>query len=375
MTWLFYLLSLLLIVWALSVLALVIYIYGAAFQRAKRTRLRAEIQETIQDFVGQVGGIDLVRGYELAEALRRFVSSDRVCLRDALIDQALNTQGDFLTALRETYEKLGFTTEDVKKIQQGNWHQKAEAIIRLGQMRCTTTIEVVTGALRESDKEIKMAAVCALAEMGDARSVSAIIYALADADGWQILQVADKLLNMQTDITRPLLELLQMSGAIKDKREAAAKIVLELIADFGQRGSECLAPRPARNAASQFLNSESIDMRARAIRAVAAVGIETNEELELIIDKLQDKDWQIRAVAAKALGQLQQSQAIPALSSVLIDEAWWVRHNAAHALILLGQMGINELTTQSTNPDRFAREIAKQVLEEFQIDAAIKTGN
>ncbi|KAF0247237.1 MAG: HEAT repeat-containing protein, partial [bacterium] len=175
------------------------------------------------------------------------------------------------------------------------------------------------------------------------------------------------------DITRPLLDLLQASGAVKERREIAQRTVLELIADFGQRGSERLGARAARATASKFLDNDSVDMRARAIRAIAAVGIETNDELDLILDKLTDKEWPVRAVAAKALGQLQQEQAIPTLTRALTDEAWWVRHNAAHSLAMLGVNGLAELRTQTLNPDRFARDIAKQVLEELQSDGAIKS--
>jgi len=373
MIWLLYFLAILLFVWTILVLGLVLYSYWIARQRTNRAILRANIQSTIQQAITKNGSLESLSGKDLAAIILPIGKKDLVCLRDCLIEYTNGLYEEEIKVIRDTYDSLGFLSKDIIALQRGSWLKKSEAAIRLGRIHCASAIEVITGLLRDDDKEVRMAAVCALADIGDIRSVPSIIYALADADGWQVLQVADKLLNMQADITRPLLDLLQASGAVKERRELAQKTVLELIADFGQRGSERLGARAARVAACKFLDNESVDMRARAIRAVAAVGIETNEELDLILDKLTDKEWPVRAVAAKALGQLQQEQAIPTLTRALTDEAWWVRHNAAHSLAMLGVNGLAELRTQTLNPDRFARDIAKQVLEELQSDGAIKS--
>ncbi len=373
MIWLLYLLAILLFVWTILVLGLVLYSYWVAKQRNSRTILRANIQSTIQQAIAKNGSLENLSGKELGSILLPIGKKDLICLRDCLVEYTNGLYEEEIKVIRDTYDSLGFLSSDIRTAQKGSWIKKSEAAIRLGRIHCASAIEVITVLLRDEDKEVRMAAVCALADIGDLRSVPSIIYALADADGWQVLQVADKLLNMQADITRPLLDLLQASGAVKERREIAQRTVLELIADFGQRGSERLGARAARAAASKFLDNDSVDMRARAIRAIAAVGIETNDELDLILDKLTDKEWPVRAVAAKALGQLQQEQAIPTLTRALTDEAWWVRHNAAHSLAMLGVNGLAELRTQTLNPDRFARDIAKQVLEELQSDGAIKS--
>lgn len=373
MIWLFYFLATLLLLWAVLVVGLVIYSYWVANQRISRAKLRASLQAAIKQMITQNGSLEALSGKALAATLAPIGKKDPVCMRDCLIEYTNGLYEEEIKVIRETYDSLGFLSSDISTLQKGNWVKKSEAAIRLGRIHCASAIEVITGLLRDDDREVRMACVCALADIGDLRSVSSIVYALADADGWQVLQVADKLLNMQTDITRPLLDLLQASGAVKERRELAQKTVLELIADFGQRGNEKIGSRAARLAASKFLDNESIDMRARAIRAITSVGIETNEELDMIIRKLADKEWQVRAVAAKALGQLQQEQAIPTLTRALTDEAWWVRHNAAHSLAMLGNNGLAELRAQTLNPDRFARDIAKQVLEELQLDGAIKS--
>lgn len=373
MVWLLYFLAILLFIWTILVLGLVLYSYFIAKQRNDRAILRASIQSTIQQLIAKTGSLETLSGKDLAYALLLISKKDLICLRDCLVEYTNGLYEEEIKIIRDTYESLGFLSKDIVTLQKGNWLKKSEAAIRLGRIHCAGAIDPITALLRDDDKEVRMAAVCALADIGDLRSVPSIIYALADADGWQVLQVADKLLNMQADITRPLLDLLQASGAVKERRELAQKTVLELIADFGQRGNERLGARAARVAALKFLDNESVDMRARAIRAVAAVGIETFEELELILEKLNDKEWPVRAVAAKALGQLQLEQSIPGLTRALTDEAWWVRHNAAHSLAMLGTNGLAELRTQTLNPDRFARDIAKQVLEELQLDGAIKS--
>jgi HEAT repeat protein len=363
---LFFLLSLLLLSWILLVAGLIIYSLKLQSRREQRTKVRRQLQEKLNHLLADAGGIDQLFADTLAQELKRVVGNDQDNLRNFLLEQSQNSFGQAQAIFNEAYEILQFPQQDIKALLQGSWYRQAAAALRLGQIKYSSAIEVLTAALQHPHSDVRMAAICALAEIGDARSIKSIVYSLSNADGWQTLLAADRLLQMPADLTRPLLDLLQESGSTRERREGTHRMVLELVADFGQRGGEHLNGRAARNAVSSFLDNESIDLRARAIRAITAVGIETAQELHLIIEKLRDPAWEVRAVAAKALGLLRQESAIPFLVTVLADEAWWVRHNAAHALALFGQRGLQELQLQQTHPDRFAREMVQQVLQQAE---------
>ncbi|MEW6731102.1 MAG: HEAT repeat domain-containing protein [Acidobacteriota bacterium] len=368
------LISVLFLCWALLALALLVYSMFVTLRRQQRAALRVRLQQIFQVVVSEAGAIDLVTSDRLAVALQRLAGRNRECLRDFLVEIAIGLKGDALKPISETYQALRFAEEDIQAFQKSSWYRRADAAKRLGTMHCWSAIEVLTGALRDKDTEVRQAALCALTELGESRSLATVVLSLSSANGWQVLQVASKLRQLPLDLSYLLRELLQAAGPLRERREAVIKVVLELMADLGQR-NEWLNARSARLAAAPFLNNESVDIRARAVRVFAALGVETNDELELLLAKMADQSWEVRAVAAKALGQIGKEQAIPALIRMLTDEAWWVRHNAAHSLAQLGQLGLAALREQTEHTDRFARDIAKQVIEELQLDAAVRTGS
>lgn len=370
MAFLFYLLIFLLFLWAAMTIAQLGYSLYTNRKRRIRADVRARFRAALQQIYVEAGSPELVSAEDVVTALRRIVGVERSIGRDVLVEFASKLEPAEARPLADAYEMMGFVKEDIERLQKGGWQQRADAATRLGRIRCWSAIEILNGALRDKDEDVRFAAVCALAEIGDQYSIPAIVHALTGANGWQVLQVSEKLLSMNADISHIFLEMLNTSGAVKSRREAVIKTVLELIADFGQRGSERLNLNAARTAACQFINSDQIDLRARAIRALAAVGTGTIEEFKMLLEALSDKNWEIRAVAARALGQIAHPEAIPRLIEALTDEAWWVRYNSAQALARMGHDGVVALHAQLNQEDRFAREIVKQVLEELQLDAA-----
>lgn len=123
-------------------------------------------------------------------------------------------------------------------------------------------------------------------------------------------------------------------------------------------------PIAGRQAALRLLESDSVNLRTRALRALTALGVESSQEIESILRALKDKDWEVRAVAARAVGDLQILAGISALQEAVGDRAWWVRHNAAYALKKLGDAGEVVLLQLLQSDDRFTRETVTQVLQE-----------
>jgi hypothetical protein len=83
----------------------------------------------------------------------------------------------------------------------------------------------------------------------------------------------------------------------------------------------------------------------------------------VVIDRLNDSAAQVRQAAAHALGRLKCWQTAPAVARLLEDPVWTVRQEAALALRSFGAPGILLLRRSLANPDRFAGDMARYVLD------------
>ena len=78
---------------------------------------------------------------------------------------------------------------------------------------------------------------------------------------------------------------------------------------------------------------------------------------------LGDNDPNVRAAAASALGRMRYWQAGAQLAERLRDQRWQVRREAGLALRGLGAAGTLFLRRAVRGDDRFAADMAEQVLE------------
>jgi HEAT repeat protein len=292
-------------------------------------------------------------------------ADESAALKEIIVESyGVAATDDERRGLAELYEATGMMAHDTRTLYEGNSEERAHAAYRLGRLRCRSAIEALTAVTRASSGDLRLVATWALTETGDARAVQPIIASLADADGWRLMQAANCLLGMNVDLTLPLLELLGAAGAQRERRERTAAAILDLISDFGQRARSQLNLHACRHAAGDLIRSGSVDIRTRALRALASLGVETSQDVERIVRALRDEAWEVRAVAARALGDLGLSSAVPQLCQAVSDPAWWVRYNAAHALQRLGEEGGEALRKLQLSEDRFAREIAFQALSQ-----------
>jgi HEAT repeat protein len=88
------------------------------------------------------------------------------------------------------------------------------------------------------------------------------------------------------------------------------------------------------------------------------------QSTEVLLQMLSDGAPVVRAAAAQGLGRLGYWPAVQALRLALADSAWLVRQSAALALRSLGAPGLLLLRAALEDPDRFARDMAGQVLDQ-----------
>jgi HEAT repeat protein len=102
-------------------------------------------------------------------------------------------------------------------------------------------------------------------------------------------------------------------------------------------------------------------VRARAAALAGALG---GDVLVRVLEALlRDPDAGVRAAAASALGRLGHWPAAPELARMLRDPAWIVRSQSALAMRRLGSPGVLLLRRALDDADRFAADIARQVLD------------
>jgi len=150
---------------------------------------------------------------------------------------------------------------------------------------------------------------------------------------------------LETHSGRKALPGLEVAAGLADPRFAAAALHL------------CRDPHPAA--------------RARAATLAGAIGgAELVETLHALLD---DPDPRVRASAAAAVGRLGHWPAAPRLARMLRDPAWIVRSQSALAMRRLGSPGTLLLRRALDDADRFAADIARQVLDMPETSAERET--
>lgn len=112
-------------------------------------------------------------------------------------------------------------------------------------------------------------------------------------------------------------------------------------------------------------HARSYDAHAATRRQAAAVlaAIGGARAIDRLTELLRDGAAEVRAEAAGGLGRLGHWPAAPQLAPLLRDRAWVVRREAGLALRALGAPGALYLRRYVADGDRFAADMARQVLD------------
>ena len=122
-----------------------------------------------------------------------------------------------------------------------------------------------------------------------------------------------------------------------------------------------LAEPQLLGAALKMCKHHSPAVQALAAKLLGQIGGKVGAAV--LTDLLGHPEAAVRAAAARALGKLGEWPSAPALARALLDSAWDVRLAAGMGLRSLGSPGILLLRRSLTDHDKFAREMARQVLE------------
>lgn len=105
-----------------------------------------------------------------------------------------------------------------------------------------------------------------------------------------------------------------------------------------------------------YTHSPDRTCRILAIRALG--NLSDGESIKLLMEHLEDSDWEIRSESIQGLKKQHVKKAIPQITELLDDPIWWVRLQAANALKSFGAEGRKILEEQDPVTKPLAHEIA-----------------
>jgi hypothetical protein len=201
--------------------------------------------------------------------------------------------------------------------------------------------------LRDRDPSVRSAAAEWTVGNGSPDVIQALLPLLSDPAGICRFTAQDSLLRMGESAVQPLVAYLgSASGA---EAEPALNVAVSL-AD-----ARLLAPALA------FHRDAHPGTRRNAARLLAALG--GGVAVRTLLEMTSDEDASVRSAAARGLGVLESVEAAPRLAGLLRDPGWEVRRQAGLALRALGAAGRMYLRRALTDRDRFAADMARQVLD------------
>jgi HEAT repeats len=155
--------------------------------------------------------------------------------------------------------------------------------------------------------------------------------------------------------------LLRMGGVVAGPLAAFLETHSGRAVEAGLRVAESLAEVSFCPAALTLSGDEDAGIRVAAARLLGAIG--GAAVAERLTELLRDEDSKVRAAAAFSLGRMQHWQSAPQIAECLRDPKWRVRRDAGLALRAIGAPGALFLRRALKGDDRFAADMAQQVLD------------
>lgn len=206
---------------------------------------------------------------------------------------------------------------------------------------------VMPRLLDDRRPEVRAQAAQWVGDHPDAASIERLLTMLRDPETLCRFTVKDALLRVGRPATEPLLRYLSEHDG------APAADALELAA--GLADARFLAP------ALTLCKAADTTLRAGAAALLGAIG--GSQATDALTELLGDAEPEVRSGAARGLGKLAHWPAAGRLAECLHDTSWDVRRTVAIALRAFGAPGLLMLRRALNDDDRFAQEMARQVLE------------
>lgn len=263
----------------------------------------------------------------------------------AFLEISLNLTGAGKDRLRFIAEKVGLLDRARQLCANSRWTRRLRGARILSRLDVPDPL--VTKLLADPHPAVRAQTAEWAAAQPSPEVISAMLVLLADPATQARFAVQNALLRMGGIIAGPLAVFLETHSG--------------RAAEAGLRVAESVAEPSFAPAAQRLSRADDIGIRVAAAKLLGAIG--DAGAAERLMEMLRDKEPQVRAAAAHALGRMQHWQSGSILSECLRDSAWPVRKEAGLALRAIGAPGALFLRRALKSDDRFAADMAQQVLD------------
>ena len=248
--------------------------------------------------------------------------------------------------------------DHIQALKDKNKNVRIAAIGNLGKIGDEKAVQPLIKVLRSADWTVRGAAAVALGKIGDERAVLPLIQALKDTTAYVRSAAAEALGKIgDKKAVEPLIQV-----ALKDQEKRVRGTAAEALGAINDESA----------VQSLILASKDEDLHI-CEAATKALGKMGEPSVELLVQALKDRDERVRKTAAEALGEINDERAVPHLVRALKDTEWIVRGNAAIALGEIGDENAVPLLIRTLrDEDSYVRFTAVHALGQISDERAVK---
>jgi len=273
-----------------------------------------------------------------------------MCLRDLL-------DGEESDRLAEGLERSGVVASLLRRLGSARVTVRMEALEGLARARLPSTLGPVIHAMASSRPALRLMAARAAARIIASWSGPGLDEAIRSfCDGLVASELpvgaaAEALVLLERSAPAVIARLLSQSDAPAFLLRAALDSVGRLrLVEFAYEAGTRVTHRDR-------------EVRSAGLKALGRLGRVPVRARSAVLIALTDDTEFVRVQAARAAAFVPAIDALVALHESLGDLSWWVRRASAESLLRLGRRGLSVLARAARfHPDRFAREMASQVL-------------
>lgn len=262
-----------------------------------------------------------------------------------LVEVSRSVSGETRDRLAAMAADLGALDDARRRLKSPLWWRRLHAVRTLQSLEAEG--RPYLPLLADPHPAVRAQAAEWAAEDPDGEAADALLGLLERADSLSRFTAKDSLLRLGRLAEVPI-------GRYLHAHDGAAVIpALEVAVSLAQPSFAAPAVR--------LCGSETPEVRRLAAVLLGAVG--GQEGTEALARLLSDPELTVRASAARALGRIGHWPAAAAVASLLRDAEWEVRQAAGFALRSLGSPGELMLRRYRQDHDRFAADMAQQILD------------